>query len=260
MAALTVTGGEGNDITTGAGADNITGNGGIDTISTSAGNDSIYGGAGNDIIDPGAGKDYAEGGAGNDTFTIATNAHFEVSGGTETLDGGAGVDILNFTASGERDISAAEMGSVKNIEVINIASTTGNNATVIGLGDAFFANNNSAVTVNANLSTAGTSATTKVDGASVSSGSITLVLKGDLTNVADTIGGAGDDILQIGYKGLAAASDQDLEANDVFTGNGGTDMIVFDTQADGTNGGEGAIAATIDFDNVTGVEDISQRC
>ena len=258
LAALTVTGGEGNDIiTTGAGADNITGNGGIDTITTSAGNDSIYGGAGNDIIDPGAGKDYAEGGAGNDTFTIATNSHFEVSGGTETLDGGAGVDILNFTAAGTRDISAAEMGSVKNIEVINIASTTGNAATTIGLGDAFFANNNSSVTVNANLSTAGTTATTKVDGASVSSGSITLVLKGDLTNVADSlIGGAGDDILQLGYKGLAAASDQDLEANDVFTGNGGTDMIVFDTQADGTNGGEGAIAATIDFDNVTGVEKI----
>ena len=258
LAALTVTGGEGNDIiSTGAVADNVTGNGGIDTITTNAGNDTISAGAGNDIINAGAGRDHIDAGTGNDTITVTADAHFEVSGGTETVDGGAGVDILSFTEAGARDISAAEMGSVSNIEVIDIGSGTGNSATVIGLGDTFFSNNNSAVTINANSSTAGTSATTKVDAGAVSVGAVTLVLKGDLTGVNDTlVGGAGDDTLQIGYKGLSAAADQELEATDVFTGNGGTDTIVFDTQADGTNGGEGAIAATIDFDNITGVEKI----
>ena len=260
LAALTVTGGAGADIiTTGAKADHITGNGGIDTIVTSAGDDSIYGGAGNDIITPGAGKDYVEGGAGNDTFVISVDADFEVSGGTETLDGGAGTDTLSFTEAGARDISAAEMGSVKNIEVISIGSGTGAAATVIGLGDAFFSNNNDAVSIIANPTT-NTAATTKIDGSSVSSGAITLTLKGNITATNDTlIGGAGDDTLIVGYKGLAAATTVELEATDVFTGNGGTDTIVLDTQADGSTGGAGAITVAIDFDTVTGVEKLVVR-
>ncbi len=260
LAVLTVKGGEGADtITSGAGADIIYGNGGIDTVVTSGGNDSIYGGAGNDIITPGAGKDYAEGGAGNDTFVISVDADFEVSGGTETLDGGAGTDTLSFTEAGARDISAAEMGSVKNIEVISIGSDTGAAATVIGLGDAFFNNNNDAVSIIANP-TANTAATTKIDGSSVSSGAITLTLKGNITATNDTlIGGAGDDTLIVGYKGLTAATTVELEATDVFTGNGGTDTIVLDTQADGSTAGAGAITVTIDFDTVTGVEKLVVR-
>jgi Ca2+-binding RTX toxin-like protein len=148
------------------------------------------------------------------------------------------------------------MGGVSNIEIIDIGSNTGNAATVIGLGDAFFTNNAS-VTVNANSSTAGTDADTKVDAGAVSSGAVTMVLRGDLTGVNDTlVGGAGDDTLQIGYVGLAAAADQELEAGDTFTGNGGTDTILFNTAADSSTSGAGAITATIDFDAVTGVEKI----
>ena len=148
------------------------------------------------------------------------------------------------------------MGGVSNIEIIDIGSTTGNSATVIGLGDAFFTNNAS-VTVNASSQTAGTSGTTKVDAGAVSSGAVTMVLRGDLTGVNDTlVGGAGDDTLQIGYVGLAAAADQELEAGDTFTGNGGTDTILFNTAADSSTSGAGAITATIDFDAVTGVEKI----
>jgi len=259
-AVLTVTGGAGADIiATGAKADTVTGNGGIDTITTNAGNDSIYGGAGNDIITPGAGRDYAEGGDGNDVFVVSVDADFEVSGGTETLDGGAGVDTLSFTEAGARDISAAEMGSVKNIEAISVGSGTGNAATVIGLGDAFFTNNNGAVSVISN-STANSAATTKIDGSSVSSGNISLTLKGNTTGTNDTlIGGAGDDTLIIGYKGLAAATTVELEAADVFTGNGGNDTIVLDTQADGSTGGAGAHTVTIDFDAVTGVEKLEVK-
>tara|TARA_B100001250_G_scaffold373766_1_gene360116 strand:+ start:16 stop:4242 length:4227 start_codon:yes stop_codon:yes gene_type:complete len=257
LAALTVKGGEGVDtLTSGAGNDHISGNGGIDTIITSAGNDSIYGGAGNDIITPGTGRDYAEGGAGNDTFIVLADAEFEVSGGTETLDGGAGTDTLVFKGGATRNISSAEMGSVKNIEVITVHGDTGNFTSTIGLSDAFFSNNNSSVIVNAN-STGHTDAQTKVDASSVSTGSVTMIMIGNTTGADDTlIGGAGDDTFQVGYKGLAAASTADLEATDVFTGNGGTDTILFDTQADGTNGSEGAITATIDFDLVTGVERI----
>jgi len=257
---LTVTGGAGADIiATGAKADTVTGNGGIDTISTNAGNDSIYGGAGNDIITPGAGRDYAEGGDGNDVFVISVDADFEVSGGTETLDGGAGIDTLSFTEAGARDVSAAEMGNVKNIEAISVGSNTGAAATVIGLGDAFFSNNNGAVSIIANP-TAGTAATTKIDGSSVSTGNISLTLKGNTSGTNDTlIGGAGDDTLIVGYKGLAAATAVELEAADTFTGNGGNDTIVLDTQADGATGGAGAITVGIDFDTVTGVEKIEVR-
>ena len=257
-AALTVLGGEGADsITTGASADHITGNGGIDTISSNAGNDSIYAGAGNDIIDTGAGRDYAEGGAGNDTFNIATDSHFEVSGGTETLDGGAGTDILSFDAASTHDISAAELGSVKNIEQITIAATTSTNQTTLGLSDTFMNNNAGQATIFSNT-TANANADHLIDASSVgTTGTVTLILAGNTTGKNDTLlGGGGDDILQVGYKGLAAASASDLEATDKFTGNGGTDTIVYDTQADGTNGGEGAITATIDFDLITGVEKI----
>jgi Ca2+-binding RTX toxin-like protein len=257
LAKLTVTGGAGIDtITSGAATDYIDGGAGADIISSGAANDTIYGGAGNDVITPGAGRDYAEGGAGNDTFTVAVNANFEVSGGTETLDGGAGVDTLNFTASGARDISAAEMGSVKNVEVITVAGTTGEFNTTIGLGDAFFANNNGAVTVNTN-SNGHTDSQTKVDGSSVSSGNITMIAIGNTTGQDDTlIGGAGDDTFQVGYKGLATSTLAEFEVTDVFTGNGGNDRILLDTQADGTNGSEGAITIAVDFDLVTGVEKI----
>ena len=258
LAALTVIGGEGADIlSTGAAADHITGNGGIDTISSNAGNDSIYAGAGNDIIDTGAGRDYAEGGAGNDTFTIATDSHFEVSGGTETLDGGAGTDILTFTAASTHDISAAEMGSVKNIEQITIGADTSTNQTTLGLSDTFMNNNAGQATVFSNT-TANANADHLIDASSVgTSGTVTFILAGNTTSKNDTLlGGGGDDILQVGYKDLAAASTADLEATDKFTGNGGTDTIVYDTQADGSTAGAGAITATIDFDLVTGVEKI----
>ncbi len=258
LAAITVTGGAGADaLTTGAGIDNITGGAGADIITSNAGNDSIYGGSGNDIINAGAGRDYVEAGAGNDTFTIALDSDFEVSGGTETLDGGAGTDTLNFTAAAAHDISAAEMGNVKSVESIVFASTTGQNQSTLGLSDTFMTNNNGVATVTSNT-TAHANADHKIDASSVGSdGSVTFVLAGNTTGKNDTLlGGGGDDVLQVGYKGLAAASTADLEATDKFTGNGGTDTIVYDTQADGTNGGEGAITATIDFDLITGVEKI----
>ena len=164
---------------------------------------------------------------------------------------------MTFTAASTHDISAAEMGSVKNIEQITIGATTSTNQTTLGLSDTFMNNNAGQATVFSNT-TANANADHLIDASSVgTSGTVTFILAGNTTSKNDTLlGGGGDDILQVGYKDLAAASTADLEATDKFTGNGGTDTIVYDTQADGSTAGAGAITATIDFDLVTGVEKI----
>ena len=271
IAALTITSGNGpDDITSGAGNDIITTAGGADDITSSAGEDVIVSGAGNDIINAGAGRDSIDAGDGNDLISVTTDADFEVSGGTETIDGGAGLDTLIFNSAAAHDLSSAEMGNVKNIEVISFAVATDNNATVIGLSDTFMSNNNDAITILANPQVAGTSGTTNVNGSAVGTGAIRMILQGDLTNVADTLtGGAGDDVLQIGNTQTgnsfsANGVDQELEANDVFTGNGGIDTIEYHnvgnqaaTAAGNTaTGGSGDITTVIDFDNITGVERI----
>ena len=266
LAALTVTGGTGADIlTSGAAADHLSGGAGIDTFESNAGNDTIMGGAGNDIITAGAGRDHIEAGEGNDLIKVTTDSDFEVSGGTETVDGGAGTDTLEFSATGAaRDISSAELGSVSNVEVISIHADTANFQSTIGLSDTVLANNNGSITITAN-STANAAADHYIDGAAVGTGNIRFIAKGDTTAKNDTlIGGAGDDTLQIGYSRAdspgAAGVDQELEANDVFTGNAGTDTIELWNVGDNleANGnpteGTGDITVTIDFDNITGVE------
>ncbi|MFL2823837.1 MAG: beta strand repeat-containing protein, partial [Alphaproteobacteria bacterium] len=267
-AAITLTSGAGADIiTSGAGNDTLTTGEGIDTITSSGGDDVISAGGGNDIINAGAGRDNIDAGAGNDTITVSTDTDFEVSGGTETIDGGAGTDTLSFTATGAvHNFSSAEMGSVKNIEVISVAAP-GGYGTTIGLSDTFMSNNNDAITVSAPLNT-NADDDISVNGSAVGAGSIRLILKGDKTGTNDTLtGGAGDDVLQVGYASAsdtvpnAAGVNEELEATDVFTGNGGTDVIEYHNVgnvAAGTDGdtGTGDITATIDFDNITGVEKI----
>ncbi|TCS98735.1 hemolysin type calcium-binding protein [Tepidimonas ignava] len=72
-AAITITGGSGDDTLLGSGnADTISGGAGNDTITGGAGADVLTGGAGNDTITGGAGADVLTGGAGNDKFVIAT--------------------------------------------------------------------------------------------------------------------------------------------------------------------------------------------
>jgi Ca2+-binding RTX toxin-like protein len=265
LAAITLTSGAGADIiTTGAANDIITTGDGIDTIVSNGGDDVISTGAGNDAITAGIGRDNVDAGSGNDVITVATDSHFEVSGGTETIDGGTGVDTLSFTAAAAHDFSSAEMGSVKNIEVITFGAT-GGSAAVIGLSDTFMSNNNDAITIVAPLNS-NTADTMKVDGSAVGTGEIRLILKGDLNATNDTlIGGAGNDVLQVGYASTSNTvpdtdgSNQELQAADVFTGNGGIDVIELHNVgnfAAGTDGDTktGTIVATIDFDNVTGVE------
>ena len=264
-AALTVTGGSGGDsLTSGAAADHLSGGAGADTFVSSAGNDSIYGGAGNDIINAGAGRDYIEAGDGNDQITVTTDSDFEVSGGTETVDGGTGSDTLTFQSAAAHDISSAELGNVKNVEFIEIHSDTGENQSTIGLSDTVLANNGGSITILGN-SNGHANSDHKIDGAAVGTGTIRFIAKGNTTGKNDTlIGGAGDDTLQIGFSTATAPGaggiDVELEAGDVFTGNGGTDVIEYwnvgDNLAANPTEGQGDITATIDFDNITGVEKI----
>jgi Ca2+-binding RTX toxin-like protein len=125
-------------------------------------------------------------------------------------------------------------------------------------------NNNDAITVLAPLNT-NADDDISVNGSAVGAGSIRLILKGDKTGTNDTLtGGAGDDVLQIGYATVTSPGsdgvNQELEAADVFTGNGGTDVIEYhnvgDSAAASPTAGTGDITAIIDFDNITGVEKI----
>jgi Ca2+-binding RTX toxin-like protein len=125
-------------------------------------------------------------------------------------------------------------------------------------------NNNDAITVSAPLNT-NADDDISVNGSAVGAGSIRLILKGDKTGTNDTLtGGAGDDVLQVGYATVTSPGtdgvNQELEAADVFTGNGGTDVIEYhnvgDSAAASPTAGTGDITAIIDFDNITGVEKI----
>jgi len=264
-AALTVTGGTGPDVfTSGAAADNLTGGAGADNFTSSAGNDSIYGGAGNDIINAGSGRDYIEAGDGNDQITVTADSDFEVSGGTETVDGGAGSDTLTFQSNAAHDISSAELGNVKNVEFIEIHADAEEKQSTIGLSDTVLSNNGGSITILGN-SHAHADSDHKIDGAAVGTGTIRFIPKGDTTGKNDTfIGGAGDDTLQIGFSTATAPGGTgvaaELEATDVFTGNGGTDVIEYwnvgDNLAANPTEGQGDITAAIDFDNITGVEKI----
>lgn len=85
--------------TTASAAVSITGGAGNDTLTGSVAIDTINGGAGNDTIDGGAGADILNGGEGNDTITGGA--------GIDTLTGGAGADIFVF-ASGDAGITGTE--------------------------------------------------------------------------------------------------------------------------------------------------------
>ena len=96
------------------------------------------------------------------------------------------------------------MGNVKNIESIRFASTTGQNQSTLGLSDTFMTNNNGVATLLLTLLSC--NADHKIDGSLLVRWFCNFILEGNTTGKNDTLlGGAGDDVLQIGYKGLAAS-------------------------------------------------------
>jgi Ca2+-binding RTX toxin-like protein len=160
-AALTATGGTGNDVLIGG-----------------AGSDSLSGGGGNDAITTGAGNDTVEGGAGNDTIVLAANLT-----AADQIDGGADTDTLTLSGNYSAGVVFGAT-TVRNVETITVAA--GNNYKLT-LDDA---TNVSGLTVNASALAAANALT--LDGAAELSAALT-VLGGAGSDVV-TGGGGGDKI------------------------------------------------------------------
>lgn len=105
----TITGGPGNEITTGTEGDDvivdregnntIDGLGGNDVICTGPGNDDIDTGSGDNIVFAGAGNDQVQGGDGNDTILASDGGDGVTAGdGVNTVLGGSGSDTLTAGA------------------------------------------------------------------------------------------------------------------------------------------------------------------
>jgi len=116
-AAVSITGGEGDDA--------LTGNASIDTISGGKGDDTITASAGNDVI---------TGGAGADTFQFTAALLAANSGTTATFDGGDGADILTITDNGATIVDADFRG-ITSIATLNTGNGT-NSITLASGADA----------------------------------------------------------------------------------------------------------------------------
>ena len=218
---FSITGGAGNDSLAGAsGADTISGGAGADTINGDSGNDVLSGNAGKDTITAGAGNDSIDGGTENDTIIVAGNLT-----SADSITGGDGVDIMSITAGS----SAVDLAFTNVTSIETLTLTTGGSVTLGAKAEAA-----GIVTINGSTvadtvsATAYTVGITYVEAASQSADSVAL--------------GAGNDVFV--FSGLLA-----LSANDTLDGNGGTDVIRLDNSA-------GAVSASIDFDNVTDIEQI----
>jgi len=253
----TIIGGGGLDVLTGgAGADSIDGGGSNDSVTGGAGADTLIGGAGVDTVEGGAGLDNIDAGIGNDIIKISDFSDFQTTGGTETVDGGAGTDTISLSEVAVLTLTAPELATTSNIEVIDVTSTVAANQATITLSQAFMDNNNSAILIDGN-STADAAADHYIDASTVSSGVVTFQMEGIVTAKNDSFyGGAGDDIVIVGFTGQTAALVLQLEATDVLDGNAGTDTIKINNAGDASTGGAGAAKIVVDFDLVTEFEKI----
>jgi len=117
------------------GDDTLNGGGGNDLLRGGSGNDTLNGGDGNDVLIDGAGQDVFNGGAGDDLIWI-TSTQFV------SIDGGSGVDTLLLDGGLTLDLTDPALGSIANIERINLGGTDSDNtltldsAEVIALTEA----------------------------------------------------------------------------------------------------------------------------
>jgi len=252
---VTIIGGDGLDVLTGgAGADNISGAGSNDNVSGGGGADTLTGGVGVDTLNGGAGLDDIDAGAGNDIISITTYSDFQTTGGTETVDGGAGTDTLSLAEAAAPTLTAPELSTVSNIEVIDATSTIANNTTTITLSQAFMDNNAGAITIDGN-ETANSGGNHVINASTVSTGVVTFQTEGDTTGKNDTFyGGGGNDIVIVGTTLQTSSSAAEWEAADVYDGNGGTDVLQINNAGNASNAGSGGAKLIVDFDAVTEVE------
>jgi len=254
---VTIIGGDGLDVLTGgAGADNISGAGSNDSVTGGAGGDTITGGVGVDTLEGSGGLDNIDAGAGNDLIKVTTNADFQTTGGTETVDGGAGTDTLRFQQNADTTITAPELSTVSNIEVIDVTNALDEKQFTLTLSQAFMDNNGGTITIDGNEDNHA-NADHNINASTVSTGSVIFQMEGATTGKTDTFtGGGGDDKVIVGVKGQTSGLTVELENGDILNGNGGTDTIEIDNQGDASTGGAGAATVHIDFDDVTNFEKI----
>ncbi|MBR9880269.1 MAG: type I secretion C-terminal target domain-containing protein, partial [Gammaproteobacteria bacterium] len=116
-----------NDLDGGLGNERFYGYAGNDTIDAGGGNDLLRGGAGDDILDGGGGDDLLIDGQGSDTFNGgAGNDEIRLSGtGFDAIDGGTGEDVLLLDGGIDLDLTDADVGTVGNIERIDLGDDDG---------------------------------------------------------------------------------------------------------------------------------------
>jgi len=197
------------------------------TATGGAGNDSITGGAGADKITSGAGVDILSGGAGNDTFTLAANLT-----AADQIDGGADQDTLSLSGNYAAGVVFAA-ATLTNVETITVAAGSSykltlddatNTTSLTVNGSALLAGqvltvNGAAETASALLATGGAGNDLLTGGA----GSDTLAGG----NGNDTLTpGAGNDSVDAGAGNDTIALAANLTALDKIDGGAGTDTVI----------------------------------
>ncbi len=129
------------------------------TATGGAGNDTITGGAGSDKITSGAGTDSLSGNAGNDTFVLAGNLT-----AADKIDGGADQDVLSLSGNYSAGVVFTAT-TLTNVETITLAD---GNSYKLTLHDA---TNAAGLTIDGSLLSA--TRTMNVDGAAETSASLT---------------------------------------------------------------------------------------
>lgn len=206
----------------------LTGGASNNTINTTAFNGPVRldGGDGNDVLLSGRGNDILIGGNGNDSLSGGL--------GNNSLDGGAGNDTMTgANAASSWSITADNGGKVVSMVGTTVFATTFSaveNLTGGSLNDGFKFSNGKSVagTINggSGINTLNFAAYTTAVTVNLVLGSATGV-GGGVTNIANIVGGAGNDIL-VGNTG-----------NNVLMGNGGRDVLIGGAGKDTLNGGAG---------------------
>ena len=211
----------GDTLAGGDGDDTIIGADGNDIINGQAGNDSLLGGTGDDSMAGGAGQDTLDGQAGNDTL--------DGQGGSDTVFGGEGDDTFIFTPSGS---GFETIDGGEGLNTAQALGTTGDDTITVGaVGSAL----------------------------SVSAGSSTLIVNGNLQNViVDGLGGNDTiTVTNISGVGFVQLSVNGGDGNDTLTaagadigsvrlslnGNNGNDSLIGSNGNDTLDGGAGNDAA-----------------
>jgi Ca2+-binding RTX toxin-like protein len=202
-AALTATGGAGDDI--------LTGGAGADVLNGGSGNDVLTGNDGDDTLTAGTGVDVLSGGTGQDTFVLGVNLT-----AADRIDGGADADTLSLAGNYGAGLTFAAT-TVTNIETITLADGFNYKLT---LDDA---TNTTGLTIDGHLLSAGRIVT--IDGTAETGASLT-VTSGAANDVLT--GGGGADHLT-GGAGI-----------DTLKGNGGADFLFGGVGDDTVTGGTGA--------------------